>query len=896
MKKWKIHFVPHTHWDKEWYFTKDASNVFLVDNIHKIKSIYKEKDSFSHQVYDSQLSIIDDYLSLFPEDEKLINQLIKDKKIIVGPWYTQPDLFSTSGESLLRNLSYGKHFAQKRGFSAKQAYTPDSFGFNSNLPQIIKHNDCDAIIQWRGVDQNHINESPFNIWTGVDGTEVYLYNLFKYGYGLAFWAFNSIYKKWDKKNIKDLAKTYLENFQNNNKEHLNVLKDANKNTGNILCFPFGSDQSPIIQWLPLFIKELNLIDLEHEWILSDFDAAINDMIDATKNQKINKISGELKYGQFSRAHRTIGSSRFDIKSLNKEAEYLLYNVAEPLGLIYKKFTGQYSERIYQTALKLLLESQAHDSLGGSCTDQVNDEVRFRLQRAIDMIKSQNTLIKRRITEYLGLENNDLIIFNLMPYKRDIDSRFSIVSFSKEFSLFYNNEKIDFSIVKSDYYDRDNFVIEEDSHLSNQISEKGFYITEIELKMKDIEGLFYKIIQVQETPIIKHESQECLITKTDKMVNEYFDLEWNKNLLIKDLQTNHQFELEFEFDQDAGDTYDYSPTMKETKYKVKQTLKIIKQNSGSLQILDILAKIDLPESLQNPKLIEQEIRIKSLLRGKNLDFNVELNNKVCDIRLRAILIPDFISSLSYADQSLALVERDIYEYERMKIWQKDNWKDMPVAIENFYSFVYSKSSEGYKLGFYSKTQNEYEFINVGNQQKIAITLFRGVSLMGRRNLIYRPGRASGINDFPYHTDNSNLKKKLNFNFSIMNDYFNPNEIQIKFTGMDYFQNQRISDYFSIGQTFWKAIIKSKNKVIKPDNLFETTNECLIITAIKKRYDANDIICRIANVSKQKIDISSMVNTIDYEVYETNALEKKQETFEPLCSENQIKTLIFKRKNN
>lgn len=48
--------------------------------------------------------------------------------ISLGPWYTQPDEFLISGESLVRNLLYGIKLAKKYGDPLLVGYLPDTFG------------------------------------------------------------------------------------------------------------------------------------------------------------------------------------------------------------------------------------------------------------------------------------------------------------------------------------------------------------------------------------------------------------------------------------------------------------------------------------------------------------------------------------------------------------------------------------------------------------------------------------------------------------------------------------------------------------------------------------------------------------------------------------------------
>ena len=36
MKKRKVHVIPHTHWDREWYFTTSRSKVYLMKDFKDV--------------------------------------------------------------------------------------------------------------------------------------------------------------------------------------------------------------------------------------------------------------------------------------------------------------------------------------------------------------------------------------------------------------------------------------------------------------------------------------------------------------------------------------------------------------------------------------------------------------------------------------------------------------------------------------------------------------------------------------------------------------------------------------------------------------------------------------------------------------------------------------------
>ena len=110
----KVHIVNHTHWDREWYFTSmDAlslSDGLFTDVIDELLS--HPEASF---VLDGQISILDDYLELYPERKKDVKELVERKQLYIGPWYTQTDCAMVSGEAILRNGMIGCFESKKYG-------------------------------------------------------------------------------------------------------------------------------------------------------------------------------------------------------------------------------------------------------------------------------------------------------------------------------------------------------------------------------------------------------------------------------------------------------------------------------------------------------------------------------------------------------------------------------------------------------------------------------------------------------------------------------------------------------------------------------------------------------------------------------------------------------------
>ena len=55
----KVHVVPHTHWDREWYFTTSRSKVYLMKDFADVLNTL-EKDRQFKFMLDAQASLLDD--------------------------------------------------------------------------------------------------------------------------------------------------------------------------------------------------------------------------------------------------------------------------------------------------------------------------------------------------------------------------------------------------------------------------------------------------------------------------------------------------------------------------------------------------------------------------------------------------------------------------------------------------------------------------------------------------------------------------------------------------------------------------------------------------------------------------------------------------------------------
>ncbi|WP_338983892.1 glycosyl hydrolase-related protein [Spiroplasma endosymbiont of Othius punctulatus] len=831
--KWKIHVVPHTHWDKEWYFTKQDSDILLFDNIKKLLTML-ENDEIDTFTYDGQLSIIDDFLE-YEKDEKIKEKIIKytkSKRFIVGPWYTQPDFYNVTSESIIRNLLVGINECKKIGADhLGVAYVPDSFGHNSQMPQIYNQFGLKNFIYWRGVSKNILeNNGIINNWVGVDGSKVLSYN-FLYGY----WPFgaNFPYLKMEDGDIEQIAKDFL----NNTKDLVSELKNKSPNTNRLLV-PLGGDQAPIMKRLKEFIKSINN-NSNDEWVLSDYDSFFEDL---NKNiVSVPEINEELKSPYLSRIHKTIGSQRQDIKLKMKELEVELYKNLEPLMVGWFINSKQYAKDFIDKVVKNILISQAHDSMGGCNSDRTNDDILNRIEQSLDIVESLKTKILKNIANNIKLKEQEIIIYNTNLTETVFNKKITIFTKQQDFSLFDSESKqVNFSILDK-RKQSDGMVVKASTKGEDVSNSDAFY--EYDLLITDLK------IQPSDFKIISLVKEENIISKSKNDFNLDIKIKENK-ILIADKTNNKKIKLSLEAEVDAGDSYDYSPKQ-ENKVLINKLVssKITEIKQDNAKRFNIELIYEVPKSEVSTEKLKQSITLE-LLQFEDSTIDVKLNTKnlSTEIRWRLISESNIDTNESSFDQCYSASTRINKPF---KNWKQEGWKEAPVNIESFENVVGLKNSHY----FYVNGLNEYEMIG---KNTLALTLFRSVSVLGRNNLLWRPGRASGTSEYNIKTDKSKLYNydyEINFMIDLrdgVNHFVKGQEYIAK---PMYYQNQNLNNLYKKFDRFFLDFA-DKNSTIK--NKISISNNDFIVKSVKKSENGNDVIIRGYNPIEEEINFNVLLN--------------------------------------
>ena len=145
----------------------------------------------------------------YPQLFERVREKVKSGQFeLVGNTWVEMDTNVPSGESLIRQILYGRQFFLKEfGRASDVFWMPDVFGYTWALPQIIKRSGMKYFYTSKliGNDDNRFPYSLF-LWQGADGTRVpaYLQRLNYNGF-LGAEALSSIYQRFDQKTVLDEA-------------------------------------------------------------------------------------------------------------------------------------------------------------------------------------------------------------------------------------------------------------------------------------------------------------------------------------------------------------------------------------------------------------------------------------------------------------------------------------------------------------------------------------------------------------------------------------------------------------------------------------------------------------------------------------------------------------------
>ena len=841
-KKYDFPIIPHTHWDREWYFTTSRSKIYSLNHFKEIFDVLENNKNFSHFLLDAQLSIIDDYLEFHPYDENRIKKLVTEGKLIIGPWYTQTDQMVISGESIIRNLYYGIERAKDFGAYMKTGYMPDSFGQSAQMPQLLNGFNIKYNTFKRGLGDSHYPKNEF-YWEAPDGSRVFNMYLDRYG--------NFVYFTSEADSLNNLIKRLKEET------------DRRSLIGTLTLYN-GEDQRPIRKNLPEIIEKLNELNPDSNFYISTID---NVMEKAENNGfHYDTVKGEMTSGQFSRVHKSIYSTRADLKIKNNKNENLIVNISEPLSSIAYKSGFEYENKVFEKVWKLMAENAAHDSIGMCNSDETNNSIEYRNDTVKSLMDNLNDLKMREIGS--AIPEKDIFqfqVYNFLPYRRSGVLKAEIFTPFTDVEIYDTDGNIyESKVLKSEKLEE---------RIKNKMkSEVGFntndnprwieenveiYKTELLIYLKDILPLGYRTLFIR-----KKDSADKVYkysTETNEIENEFLNVIIQKNgsIIIKDKKNNLEKEgfLIFEDSGDAGDTYDYSEpyndrilTSENSEVEILETEKNVLLNKIKYSVkMNIPYNLTLREQEENNIHIEFFVTLSLEKNSSLVKVDIEVENRAIEHRVRVLFKTGIESTESIADQQFGTIRRPVYLPE-VENWRENGWNEKPRTIEPMQSFV-SLANNYENVSIITDCVREYQ-ITGEKFDTIALTLFRSTPEMGKAELKDRPGRASGMAN--WETPDANLLKNLKFNFAIAigrDEYSISKVSNISKEYLTPFYYYQAAEFKNVDIFFLMNKPEIQN-VSFDYSIFSSENRNCVLSTVKKAEKEDALIIRVYNPDDKK----------------------------------------------
>ena len=170
--------IGHTHIDCAWLWTLRQTREKVQRSFSTVVELMKRYPEYKFM---SSQALLYKYLKEeAPEVYEEVKRLIKEGRWeCEGAMWVEADCNLSSGESLVRQVLYGKRFfLEEFGVENRVLWLPDVFGYSAALPQILKKSDVDWFVTSK-ISWNELNTMPYDTfdWQGIDGTRIHSYFL-----------------------------------------------------------------------------------------------------------------------------------------------------------------------------------------------------------------------------------------------------------------------------------------------------------------------------------------------------------------------------------------------------------------------------------------------------------------------------------------------------------------------------------------------------------------------------------------------------------------------------------------------------------------------------------------------------------------------------------------------
>lgn len=386
--------IGHAHIDSAWLWPVRETRRKVARTVSNALALMDADPDFKYAMSSAQQYawLEEDHPDIFKRMKRRIEE---GRFIPVGGMWVESDNMIPSGESLVRQITFGRrYFKEHLGVTPRGIWLPDSFGYTGSWPQIARRAGFDWFLTQK-ISWNDTTKFPHHsfMWEGIDGTRI-----------LTHFPPSDTYCSW--MSMHELMYSQR-NF---------LDKDLSRNA--ILLYGFGDGGGgPTREMTARIRRDHDLAGVPKiEFGTPDqlFDRVRKDIVDDAQGET-PVFKGEL----YLELHRATLTAQQDMKRGCRQEESML-RVAEYLCAAARIKNPDYVypreelDRIWKT----LLLNQFHDILPGSAIAWVHRQARVEYARDVARLNEIALEAGRAIA---AVEPDDATITDavIAPYSRQV---------------------------------------------------------------------------------------------------------------------------------------------------------------------------------------------------------------------------------------------------------------------------------------------------------------------------------------------------------------------------------------------------------------------------------------------------------------------------------------------
>ncbi len=810
-EKKTLHFISHTHWDREWYMPFEAHRYKLVEFFDRLLHTLDTDPTFKSFHLDGQVIVIEDYLAVRPHMREKIEKYIADGRIVVGPWYILQDEYLIDGESNVRNMLIGKQVSAEYGQVSDIGYFPDAFGNIGQAPQILRGFGIDCVAFGRGVsprkgdrldtgEENYGKAVSEVLWRSPDGSEVI-------GAAYLNWYCNANEVPAENTAAK------LDEIRRN--------CERVATTPHLLCMN-GCDHQPVQTDIGQ-ILERESADYPHTLVHSNF----RDYFDAIKPYKdrfgifVGELDGEYSSGWYTLANTA--SARVYLKQWNALCENLIEKQAEPMAVAARLYAGRETDRDYFRFIwKKLLQNHPHDSICGCSVDDVHTEMVTRFKKvhaaASQLLRSYGETVTASLHTAELVGEKSITVWN--PLGRPASEWTEVyVDFQQGSPLkaediaVYNGCEYLPSIVE-DMGECFDYILPEDKF------RVPFFVHrfKVSFRAKDVPAVGHKTFAVRTTGKPAETSTD-LFCSGRRMMNKYLTaiIQKDGSVRITDKRSKSTYITGIMEDSgDVGDEYIYRETADHLRVSTEgKTAKIeLIRNTEAAITFKVTHTMHIPSDADRASscrtgeavlIIENEFTL--LAGSERMDVKTVIHNNAKNHRIVMLTKNDISTDMLFAEGQFDIVNRPITPWEG---WENPT---KPGKMTTFFGLEDSKRG----ILIAGRGLQEYEVLRDG-ANTMSLTLHRGIDQLGDWGV------------FP--TPDAQCIGNLTVEYAVI-----PYRMRNKTEAVDAAYAFAAGDFHAVSADLHKGSVPAE------DSLISMENRTCILSAVKTCETRDSVICRV-----------------------------------------------------